>query len=81
VETLCAVKHIVEMGPAEFAKLGTHNNTGTRIVSLSGQVMRPGYYEVEIGKVISPHLALSPRGARRLLHAIFRKGLDHKQSR
>src|SRR4051812_15671164 len=51
VETLCAVKHIVHMGAAEYAKLGTPNNTGTRIVSLSGQVKRPGYYEIEVGKV------------------------------
>src|SRR6185295_18304066 len=51
VETLCHVKHIVAMGGAEYAKLGTPNNTGTRIVSLSGDVKRPGYYEVEVGKV------------------------------
>src|SRR5437016_10322952 len=51
VETLCNVKHIVAMGAQEFAKLGTPNNTGTRIVSLSGHVKRPGYYEVEVGKV------------------------------
>src|SRR6266436_654607 len=50
VETLCAVKHIVGMGAAEFSKLGTPNNTGTRIVSLSGHVKRPGYYEIEVGK-------------------------------
>ena len=50
VETLCAVKQIVDMGPAEFAKLGTPNNTGTRIVSLSGDVLRPGYFEIEVGK-------------------------------
>jgi NADH-quinone oxidoreductase subunit F len=50
VETLCAVKHIVGLGAAEFAKLGTPNNTGTRIVSLSGHVRKPGYYEVEVGK-------------------------------
>jgi NADH-quinone oxidoreductase subunit F len=51
VETLCAVKHIVAMGSEEYAKLGTPNNSGTRIVSLSGHVKRPGYYEVEVGKV------------------------------
>ncbi|WCJ60568.1 NADH-quinone oxidoreductase subunit NuoF [Fontisphaera persica] len=51
VETLCAVKHIVEMGGAAYARLGTPNNTGTRIVSLSGHVRRPGYYEIEVGKV------------------------------
>ena len=50
VETLCNVKHIVAMGGAEFAKLGTPNNTGTRIVSLSGHVRNPGYYEIEVGK-------------------------------
>jgi NADH-quinone oxidoreductase subunit F len=51
VETLCAVKHIVALGGAEYAKLGTPNNTGTRIVSISGHVKKPGYYEVEVGKV------------------------------
>jgi NADH-quinone oxidoreductase subunit F len=51
VETLTAVKHVIAMGGAEYAKLGTPNNTGTRIVSISGQVKRPGYYEVEVGKV------------------------------
>ncbi|HEY0548959.1 MAG TPA: NADH-quinone oxidoreductase subunit NuoF [Verrucomicrobiae bacterium] len=51
VETLCHVKHIVNMGAANYAKLGTPNNTGTRVVSLSGQVKKPGYYEIEVGKV------------------------------
>jgi NADH-quinone oxidoreductase subunit F len=51
VETLCAVKHIVAMGSGEYAALGTPNNAGTRIVSISGHVKRPGYYEVEVGKV------------------------------
>jgi NADH-quinone oxidoreductase subunit F len=50
VETLCAVRHIMDMGAAEYATLGTPRNTGTRIVSLSGQVKRPGYYEIEVGK-------------------------------
>src|SRR6201994_5021271 len=51
VETLCNVKHIVAMGGAEFAKLGTPKNTGTRIVSISGHVKRPGYFEIEVGSV------------------------------
>ena len=50
VETLCAVKHIAKMGSKKYAELGTPNNTGTRIVSLSGHVNRPGYYEIEVGK-------------------------------
>jgi NADH-quinone oxidoreductase subunit F len=60
VETLCAVKHIVAMGGAEYAKLGTPNNTGTRIVSLSGHVKRPGYYEIEVGKVTLGELIFDP---------------------
>jgi NADH-quinone oxidoreductase subunit F len=60
VETLCAVKHIVAMGGAEYAKLGTSNNTGTRIVSISGHVKRPGYYEVEVGKVTIGELINDP---------------------
>jgi NADH-quinone oxidoreductase subunit F len=50
VETLAAVKHIVEMGGSAYARLGAPNNTGTRVVSLSGQVKKPGCYEVEVGK-------------------------------
>lgn len=60
VETLCAVKHIVAMGGSEYAKLGTPNNTGTRIVSLSGHVKRPGYFEVEVGKVTIRELIFDP---------------------
>jgi NADH-quinone oxidoreductase subunit F len=60
VETLCAVKHIVAMGGAQYAKLGTPNNTGTRIVSISGHVKKPGYYEVEVGKVTLGELINDP---------------------
>jgi NADH-quinone oxidoreductase subunit F len=60
VETLCHVKHIVAMGGAEYAKLGTPNNTGTRIVSLSGQVKKPGYYEIEVGKATLGELIHDP---------------------
>lgn len=51
VESLCHVKHIMEMGGEAYAKLGTPNNTGTRILCVSGDVQKPGYYEVEVGKV------------------------------
>jgi NADH-quinone oxidoreductase subunit F len=49
VETLCNVKHIVRMTGAEYAKLGHPNNTGTRVLCVSGDVRRPGYYEFEVG--------------------------------
>ena len=51
VESLCHVKHIVRMGGEEYAKLGVKNNTGTRILCVSGDVKKPGYFEVEVGKV------------------------------
>jgi NADH-quinone oxidoreductase subunit F len=51
VETLCHVKHILEMGGEAYAQTGTRNNTGTRILCVSGDVRKPGYFEVEVGKV------------------------------
>ncbi len=51
VETLCHVKHILEMGGDTYAKIGTPNNTGTRILCVSGHVQKPGYYEYEVGKI------------------------------
>jgi len=51
VETLCNVKHIVRIGGAEYAKMGKPNNTGTRLLSVSGDVQKPGYYEFEVGKI------------------------------
>lgn len=49
VETFCHVKHIIDIGGKEFAKIGTPNNTGTRIWSVSGDVQKPGYYEFPCG--------------------------------
>jgi NADH-quinone oxidoreductase subunit F len=51
VETLCHVKHIVDMGGETYAKIGTPNNTGTRLLCVSGHVQRPGYYEFEVGRI------------------------------
>jgi len=49
VETLCNVPHIVENGPEWFAALGTEQSSGTKVVSVSGCVQRPGNYEIELG--------------------------------
>jgi NADH-quinone oxidoreductase subunit F len=49
VETLSTVPAILRMGGAEYAKLGTETSTGTKVVSVSGHVQRPGNYEVELG--------------------------------
>jgi NADH-quinone oxidoreductase subunit F len=49
VETLSCVPTILDMGGAEYAKIGAENSTGTKVVSVSGNVQRPGNYEIELG--------------------------------
>ena len=49
VETLATVPKILEMGGAAYARLGVENSTGTRVFSLSGNVVRGGNYELELG--------------------------------
>jgi NADH-quinone oxidoreductase subunit F len=49
VETLSTVPTIMRMGGAEYAKLGVQTSTGTKLVSISGQVQHPGNYEIELG--------------------------------
>jgi NADH-quinone oxidoreductase subunit F len=65
VETLCHVKHIVAMGGVEYAQLGRPNNTGTRIVCVSGDVQRPGYFEIEVGAVTMGQLIYEMAGGLR----------------
>ncbi len=49
VETLATVPAIIAMSGAEYAKLGVATSTGTKLVSISGHVQRPGNYEIELG--------------------------------
>jgi NADH-quinone oxidoreductase subunit F len=49
VETLATVPTIVRMGGEEYARLGVETSTGTKVVSVSGHVLRPGNYEIELG--------------------------------
>jgi NADH-quinone oxidoreductase subunit F len=49
VETLSTVPAIIAMGGEEYAKLGVETSTGTKLVSVSGHVQRPGNYEIELG--------------------------------
>jgi NADH-quinone oxidoreductase subunit F len=48
-ETLGTVPHIFRIGGAEYAKLGTERNGGTRLFALSGHVAKPGVYELPMG--------------------------------
>ncbi|MFN8186518.1 MAG: NADH-quinone oxidoreductase subunit NuoF [Gaiellales bacterium] len=49
VETVATVPKVLELGGRRYAELGVENSTGTRLFSLSGNVSRPGNYELELG--------------------------------
>ncbi|MFN8188802.1 MAG: NADH-ubiquinone oxidoreductase-F iron-sulfur binding region domain-containing protein, partial [Gaiellales bacterium] len=49
VETLMNLPNIVNNGPDWFKGFGTEQSTGTKVVSVSGCVRRPGNYEIELG--------------------------------
>jgi NADH-quinone oxidoreductase subunit F len=49
VETLCNVPAIIERGASWFKSVGSEKSTGTKLVSVSGDVRRPGNYEIELG--------------------------------
>ncbi|MGI8441324.1 MAG: NADH-ubiquinone oxidoreductase-F iron-sulfur binding region domain-containing protein, partial [Thermoleophilaceae bacterium] len=52
VETLCNVPYVIGMGVEEYKKVGTEKSAGTKVVSVSGNVQRPGNYEVALGTPI-----------------------------
>jgi NADH-quinone oxidoreductase subunit F len=49
VETLMNVPIVVNYGAEWYKQLGTEQSTGTKVVSVSGRVKRPGNYEIELG--------------------------------
>ncbi len=49
VETLSNLPHIVNNGSNWFKEFGTEQSPGTKVVSVSGCVQKPGNYEVELG--------------------------------
>jgi len=49
VETLCVIPYIVNEGAEKYASFGTEKSKGTKLVSVSGHVKKPGNYEIEMG--------------------------------
>jgi len=49
VESITTVTSVLELGASEYAKLGVEGSTGTRVFSLSGDVVNPGNYELPHG--------------------------------
>ncbi len=49
VETLSAIPSIIRLGAEGYAAIGVKDSAGTKLVSISGNVERPGNYEVALG--------------------------------
>jgi len=62
VETLCKVTEIALQGGAAYEGFGTKQSTGTKILSVSGDVERPGIYEYPFG--VRVNQVLDDAGAR-----------------
>lgn len=58
-ETFAAVPFIMAMGGEAYAALGKPNNGGTKIFSISGDVERPGNYEIPLGTPFATLLELA----------------------
>ena len=68
-ETIATVPHVINMGGAAFATVGSPRNGGTRLFSISGHVERPGVYELPMGynlKKMIYEVAGGVRGGRSL---------------
>ena len=62
VETLANLVGILANGADAFKAVGTAKNPGTRLISISGHIEKPGVYEIEIGY---PWQQVPRRGLRR----------------
>lgn len=49
VESIAATVPIVNDGGEEYAKIGIERSTGTKLISASGNINKPGVYEIELG--------------------------------
>ncbi len=78
VETLASVPPIVRRGAAWYRGLGLGDHAGTKVISLSGDVARPGNYEVPLGfplRALIHDVAGGP-GAGRSVQAVTMAGLS-----
>ena len=78
VETLASVPHILRNGAAWYRGLGRNGHAGTKLISLSGDIQRPGNYEVPIGLPLKTLLYDWAGGpvAGRMIQAVTMAGLS-----
>jgi NADH-quinone oxidoreductase subunit F len=67
-ETFAAVPWIIRNGGPQYLEIGKPNNGGTKVFSVSGDVERPGNYEIPLGTPFATLLELAGgvRGGRKL---------------
>lgn len=58
VETLCYAARIIEFGEDYFLNIGTPESPGTKLISISGDVAKPGIYEIEYGTTFKELLGI-----------------------
>ncbi|MEN4098412.1 MAG: NAD(P)H-dependent oxidoreductase subunit E, partial [Anaerolineaceae bacterium] len=74
VETLANVPYILAAGAAAYRQIGTQRSPGPKLFCLSGDVTRPGLYEVPFGvtfRHLLYDLAGGVRGGKRMKAALF----------
>ncbi|MGA6119636.1 NADH-quinone oxidoreductase subunit NuoF [Sphingobacterium anhuiense] len=49
VESIAATVPIINDGGEEYAKIGIERSTGTKLISASGNLVKPGVYEIDLG--------------------------------
>lgn len=49
VETFAAIPYIIQNGSEAFSSIGTEQSKGTKLISASGHLNKPGVYEIEFG--------------------------------
>ncbi|MFP6880081.1 MAG: NADH-ubiquinone oxidoreductase-F iron-sulfur binding region domain-containing protein, partial [Roseibacillus sp.] len=78
VETLAATSHIAREGAEWYCGLGLGEHAGTKVISLSGDIQRPGNYEVPFGFSLQTLLHEWAGGPRegRTIQAVTMAGLS-----
>jgi [NiFe] hydrogenase diaphorase moiety large subunit len=59
VESLCTIPKIIEKGAKWYRAMGTQQSSGTKVLSISGDVLYPGVFEVEWGMTIKEILEMA----------------------
>ncbi len=78
VETLSNVPYIVQVGGAEYSKIGPKECTGPKLFSVSGCVERPGVFELPMGTILRDIIYIHAGGIKngKKLKAVFPGGIS-----